>query len=182
MTKELEYLSEEAKEQLSQCGHINTEKYFQNIEKEDFLSIIRHHLFNSTWNGIKIINSPIVDRLWTNCVIDDEKCKVCLHKIYPTNKKPFYHDHPWDMRIYIIDGSYVSNMGGEDGPHESIEFSAGDFYTLLKNEWHSIKPNGIVYTAVVLKNYSESEIKSSLVPLDFNATNNLLYSFKKLLG
>ena len=181
MTKELEYWSEEAKAELTQYGNITTEEYFQNIEKEDLLSTIKYHLANSKWNGVKIINNPIVDRLWVNCNIDGDKCKACLHKIYPTNNEPFYHNHPWDMNICIIDGSYKSYIGDENKPNNSIQYKAGDFYTLNKNQWHYIETNEIVYTAAVFKNYSKLKIESSMIPLDFNAVNNLLYSFKKMI-
>ena len=120
-----------------------------------------------------------------------QDARINLHKIYPSNKKPFLHSHPWPFSMIILKGVY--EMGLVDNRDEKMliskcVFGQGAIYEMKnKHAAHYVKPlnKKPVYNIMISalpqdRSEQSKKISDTFEPLSEYKFNELLQIFTRL--
>lgn len=84
--------------------------------------------------------------------------RICLHRFDPCEEhEAFFHRHPWDSRIWLLDGFYEMVVGhcpmGEENPVPLLKtefYGEGSGYESFNPEfWHKVIPHTTCYSVMV---------------------------------
>ncbi len=123
-----------------------------------FLEQLPHHLSSSEgWCTLNMNNhEPVIERVY-KCV---DNFRLCLNKIYKSDKDLLFHNHSWPFAVKMFQGEYEMGVGvSKDG--EKPEVSAvimvtpGVSYDMSDmNLWHYTKPiSDFTYSFMVIDDY-----------------------------
>lgn len=111
-------------------------------------------------------HEPFVNRIWFQY---DEKHRVYLHKIFPSqsSEAALFHPHPWKSAIRIIWGSYEMGVGHSETnevPKIDCKLHLPQYTTyemVEENGWHYVNPRIPSYSLMVT-----GELNSRQMPIE----------------
>jgi hypothetical protein len=100
------------------------------------------------WHTLYIdYHPPIVERLFQDIFVNEQKYRVFLHRIHPCAPgEDLFHPHPWESAMRILRGRYEMEIGfgaGQTTPPVlgKVILSTGDEYELTHPDaWHRVRP------------------------------------------
>jgi len=119
--------------------------------------------------------------------------RICLHKIFPTDKVVLYHPHKWPSAMRVLKGQYEMNLGYkwdiELDPHHAgkLILAAGSAYEMnLPHQWHSVRPVNCEYALTLMimgpmykSKFEGREVKKKLQPLGDRTKRAIKTEFKE---
>lgn len=110
------------------------------------------------WSSL-IVNrrKPWTYRAFTNFEHEGQKFRICLHRFEICDEEEsFLHPHPWPGAFYILQGSYVMNVGysidrfSKPSSVSKVVLMPGCKYAITNPlTWHSVAPLHECYTVMV---------------------------------
>jgi hypothetical protein len=125
-----------------------------NILNKIINELPRHLASSEGWQSINMNNhEPVIERVFKT--IGDNR--VCLNKIYKSDKDLLVHNHSWPFAVKLFHGEYEMGVGiSKDGTQPEINaiatIVAGMSYDMSNmNLWHYTKPiTDFTYSVMVI--------------------------------
>lgn len=114
---------------------------------------------DTPWQSLDVTyETPRVERVWRDVILNKGSVRVCLHRIHPC-EKAFIHPHPWPSAMRVVSGTYEMEIGarhpinwGDYDRVATITLTRGSLYEMTDVlTMHSVRPiGGVAHTLMVM--------------------------------